>query len=127
MSPLNLSSLRTNLSGGVRAVEQLEVPVASDRQGDLMKAAQVFEDVLDARVELGHKRGGGRLHASGHVSPQRFQLVNNLLQQVQIDRDFGLQFVGGHRSTRARFSMSRVKGVGGARGTRSSTMSFATR
>jgi len=76
MSPLNLSSLRTNLSGGVRAVEQLEVPVVSDRQGDLMKAAQVFEDVLDARVELGHKRGGGRLHASGHVSPQRFQLVN---------------------------------------------------
>jgi hypothetical protein len=45
-----------------------------------------------------------------------------LLRQriVELDRDFGLEFFGRHKSTRARFSMNRVKGVGGSSGTKSS-------
>lgn len=37
-------------------------------------------------------------------------LIQPFLHPIPLDRDFGLQFVGGHRSMRARFSMSRVKG-----------------
>ena len=113
------------LFGRTEPFELVQVPTLASRLFDAMKATQAFEDVFDARVELSEERRRRRLLAhrrltTCHIPPQRFEFMRDLLQRVELDRDFGFQFFGRHKSTRARFSMSRVNGVGGSSGTKSS-------
>ncbi len=113
------------LSGRTKPLEQVQVPVLAGGQFDAMKPAQPFEDVFNAGVELreeGRRRRflAHRRLTTRHIPPQRFEFMRDLLQRVELDRDFGFQFFSRHKRTRARFSMSRVKGVGGSSGTKSS-------
>ena len=113
------------LFGRAEPLEQVQVPGRAGGQLDAMKAAQALENVLDARVELREEGRRGHLLAdrgltAGYVPPQGFEFIHDLLQRVELDRDLGFQLFGRHKSTRARFSIRRVKGVGGSSGTKSS-------
>ena len=113
------------MAGRAEALEQIIVPVLACGQRDAMEPAQAFENVFEAGVKLGEESRRGcflshRRLTVGHVHPECFEFVRRLAQGRELDGDLSSELLGRHKSTRARFSISRVKGVGGSSGTKSS-------
>jgi len=113
------------MAGWAEPLEQIKVPVLARGQLDTLKPAQALENVFDAGIGLGEECRRCRLLAyrwftTGQIRSERFELARHLSQGRELDGDLGLELLGRHKSTRARFSINRVKGVGGSSGTRSS-------
>ena len=56
-----------------------------------------------------------------HVGTKRIEFRDDGAEGLELDGDLGVKFSGAHRSTRARFSISLMNGLGGSDGTPNQT------